>query len=311
LTPDRTTAGVLVIDKPPGLTSHDVVARVRKISGTRQVGHTGTLDPLATGVLLVCVGPATRLIEYMTPGRKEYRATIRFGISTDTLDAKGQILTQQDAAHLTEAQLKNILPQFVGEIAQYPPLFSALKKDGQPLYKLARAGKSVELSPRRIIIYNITWLDWQPPDLTIAVTCSAGTYIRSLARDLGDAVETGAHLTALVRTVNGGWPLEKAVSLEALAAANQTGAQGWRQYLQPVDVAIAHLPKVTLTPIDTEHVEHGRKIRLVDAPVVEFVTQSGPEAILRAYTPDDQFLAILTLAEPAEQLWKPKKVFHP
>jgi tRNA pseudouridine55 synthase len=310
LTPDSLPSGLLVIDKPAGLTSHDVVARVRRISGIRQVGHTGTLDPMATGVLLVGVGSATRLIEYMAASRKEYRATIRFGLSTDTLDAAGQVVAQQDAAHLTEAHLRNLLPQFMGEIAQYPPLFSALKKDGQPLYKLARAGKSIELSPRPIIIYNITWLAWQPPDLTIAVTCSAGTYIRSLARDWGEAA-TGAHLAALVRTANGAWPLEKAVSLETLAAANQPESQGWRRYLQPVDVAIAHLPKVALTPAQAEDGAHGRIIHLPEAPVVAFAAQSGPEAIVRAYTPAGQFLAILALAEPAEQLWKPKKVFHP
>ncbi|RME99158.1 MAG: tRNA pseudouridine(55) synthase TruB, partial [Chloroflexi bacterium] len=143
-------SGVLNINKPAGLTSHDVVARVRKLSRQRKVGHTGTLDPMATGVLLVCLGQATRLIEFMMPGRKQYRAEITFGVSTDTLDADGQVVARQDASGLTAGQIQAVLPVFRGEIEQYPPLFSAIKKDGQPLYKRARAGQTVEVSPRRV-----------------------------------------------------------------------------------------------------------------------------------------------------------------
>ena len=180
-------SGLLNIDKPTGLTSHDVVARIRKLAKQKKVGHAGTLDPLATGVLLVCLGQATRLIEYVMAGRKQYRATIHFGLTTDTLDADGQVIAERDASHLTEAELRQILPAFQGQIEQVPPIFSALKQGGQPLYKLARAGKTVEVAPRRVTIDSLKWLDWQPPKLTLEVVCSPGTYVRSLARDLGEA----------------------------------------------------------------------------------------------------------------------------
>ncbi|MDX1522559.1 MAG: tRNA pseudouridine(55) synthase TruB, partial [Anaerolineae bacterium] len=222
-------SGLLNINKPQGLTSHDVVARIRKLSGQRKVGHTGTLDPLATGVLLVCLGQATRLIEYVQAGRKKYRGTIRFGQSTDTLDADGQFIDQRDPSHLTEAQLQAILPQFQGEIEQIPPVFSALKKAGQPLYKMARAGQTVELAPRPVVIEALEWVTWQPPDLTLDITCSPGTYIRSLARDLGQMAGTGAHLLSLTRTENGGRSITDAVTLDQLEQAGSHGSNRWLQ----------------------------------------------------------------------------------
>ena len=192
-------SGLLNINKPPGITSHDVVNRVRKLAGQRKVGHAGTLDPLASGVLLVCLGHATRLIEYLIAGRKQYRATLRFGITTDTLDAEGQVIAQNDISGLTEIHLRQILPNFLGQIEQIPPLFSATKKAGQPLYKRARAGEIVEVEARTVTIYDLTWVAWQPPDLTLDITCSPGTYIRSLARDFGQAAGPGAHLRPVTR----------------------------------------------------------------------------------------------------------------
>ena len=182
----KSISGVLIIDKPKGITSHDVVARIRKLSGQRKAGHTGTLDPLATGVLIVCLGQATRLIEYVMTGRKQYQAAIRFGVTTDTLDAEGKVVAQHDTSALTETRLRDILPIFQGDIEQVPPIFSAIKKDGQPLYKKARTGQSVEVDARLVTIHALNWVDWQPPILTLDVTCSSGTYIRSLARDIGE-----------------------------------------------------------------------------------------------------------------------------
>ncbi len=298
-------SGLLNINKPKGITSHDVVARVRKISGLRKVGHTGTLDPMATGVLLVCVGQATRLIEYIMPGRKQYRATIRFGSSTDTLDADGEVTGHQDVSHLTATQLQQILPAFAGKIKQYPPIFSAIKKDGQPLYKRARAGETVEVPARFITIHKLSWVAWHKPDLTVDVVCSPGTYIRSLARDVGQAAGTGAHLAELVRTANGGWNVEQAVSLELLAQS----AENWRQYLHPCDAAITHLPKVVLSKQDAQHINHGRRIQLAQSSI-EFSASRNPSGdVIRAYLPTGQFLAILTLADAATNTWKPRKVF--
>ncbi len=302
--PDH-TFGLLNINKPQGLTSHDVVARVRKLANQRKVGHAGTLDPMATGVLLLCLGQATRLIEYLVPGQKQYRAVIRFGITTDTLDAEGQITSQNDASGLTESHLREILPAFTGKLEQIPPIFSAIKKDGQPLYKKARAGHPVEVTARPVTIHTLSWVAWHPPCLTLDVACSSGTYIRSLARDLGEAAGTGAHLAALTRTASGNWQLDDAISLAFLEAEAAKGETVWQSYLHSPDKAITHLPQVTLTQQQVIHIKHGRQIYLN-----QLETASPDPMLLRAYTPSQAFLAILTRVEPNDKLWQPKKVFH-
>jgi tRNA pseudouridine55 synthase len=292
-------SGILNINKSGGLTSHDVVAKIRKLTGQRKAGHAGTLDPMATGVLLVCLGQATRLIEYLVPGRKQYRATIRFGQETDTLDADGEIVAQAGALALTETRLRQLLPAFTGTLQQIPPIYSAIKQAGQPLYKRARAGETVEVAPRPITIFTIEWVAWQPPDLIVDVTCSPGTYIRSLARDLGQAAQTGAHLAALSRTASGRWSLAGAVSLETLTASPAT----WTQYLHPPHEAVAHLPAAALNPQTTLQVQYGQQVSIpVDDPEGD---------LLRAYTEDGRFLAILTRTEAGAKLWQPKKVFIP
>ncbi|MDM8519346.1 tRNA pseudouridine(55) synthase TruB [Anaerolineales bacterium HSG6] len=293
-------SGLFIIDKPQGMTSHDVVQRVRRLTGQRKTGHSGTLDPMATGVLLVCLGQATRIIEYLMTGRKTYQATIRFGVTTDTLDADGQITSQKDSSTLTATEITQVLPRFQGLIEQIPPIYSALKKDGQPLYKRARAGEVVTVDPRPVTIYNIEWDSWSAPDLTITVTCSAGTYIRSLARDIGEAVEVGAHLVGLIRTDNGTCRLSDAVTLEQLEI-------DWRTHLLPIDHAITHIPKIILNNTDYEHVQHGRKITLLFDQ--HKLTMVNVRSMLRAYTPSGQFLAILTPVQEVENLWRPKKVF--
>jgi tRNA pseudouridine55 synthase len=252
---------------------------------------------MATGVLVLCLGYATRLIEYAMPGHKTYQATLCFGISTDTHDAEGQITAQHNASHLTQPFLADLLPAFRGEIMQRPPAFSAIKQGGQPLYKAARAGKPVIVDPRSVTIYDLSWLRWEPPFLTLSITCSAGTYIRSLARDLGDAAGVGAHLTELSRTANGPWQLADAVPLDSLAADT------WRSHLQPPDSAIQHLPPVALADAEAESVRCGRQITLPEA-----IAQTNLP--VRGYTPSGQFLAILTLADAEQNLWQPKKVFH-
>ena len=290
-------SGVLNIDKPKGPTSHDVVGRIRRLTGQRKAGHTGTLDPMATGVLVVCLGHATRLIEYMTSDPKIYRATIRFGITTNTYDADGDLVDRHDISPLTPAKLRAVLSDFLGEIQQWPPVFSAIKRDGRPLYKAARKGITFSVDPRPVTIYDLQWIDWQPPDLTLDVACSPGTYIRSLAHDLGQAVGTGAHLVGLVRTANGPWKLDQAVTLAELSEAN------WQLYLQPLDRAVAHLPAVILNSVDVDHVRHGRQIELVDGALAS-------HTFVRAYTGANQLLAILKLTDADLNLWRPKKVFQ-
>lgn len=288
------SSGFFIVNKTIGLTSHDVVGKVRRLVGQRRVGHAGTLDPMATGVLIVCLGQATRLIEYLMAGQKQYRATVRFGLTTDTLDTEGQIISQKDPSALTENKLRAILPQFVGQIEQLPPIFSAIKKDGQPLYKRARAGEEVMVDPRPVTIYALDWVDWQLPDLIINVTCSPGTYIRSLARDLGESAGVGAHLAGLVRTRSGDCLLTEAVTLGELEKTD------WLSRLQPLDRAIAHLPHVILSQEQTQHVQYGRKIVL---------DTNQTSDVICAYTPTNQFLAILTPVDPTKKLWQPKKVF--
>lgn len=303
-------SGLLNIDKPKGITSHDVVVRVRKLARQRKVGHAGTLDPMATGVLLVCLGQATRLIEYLMAGRKQYRATIRFGVSTDTHDAEGKVTAQCDPSGLSEAQLREILPAFQGDIEQVPPIFSALKQDGRPLYERARAGVPVTVEARQVTIDSISWIDWQPPDLVLDVVCSPGTYIRALARDLGEAVGTGAHLAALTRTASGDWSLNEAVSLASLEREAADASTAWQKYLQPPDRAITHLPRISLDEETARQVRHGQRIQINDFEG-QIEDESKDAKLARAYTPGGDFLAILTQVEADDKLWQPKKVFHP
>lgn len=299
---DRQISGLLNINKPTGLTSHDVVARIRKLSGQRKAGHTGTLDPMATGVLLVCLGQATRLIEYLVSGRKQYRATISFGKTTNTLDAKGETLTESDTSTLTAPQLQQIVPQFKGTLQQIPPMFSAIKKNGQPLYKRARAGQQVDLEPRTVTIYELTWISWNAPNLTLDITCSAGTYIRALARDIGETAGTGAYLAQLIRTANGPWRVDDAVSLDQLEQAGDN----WLTYLHQPDQALTHLPQVILNQEAVEHIKHGRQI---SAEPTAIPSTGNKIDLARAYTPAGEFIAILKMVESDGNIWQPKKVF--
>lgn len=311
MAPHQPTSGILIIDKPKGITSHDVVARVRKVTGIRKVGHTGTLDPLATGVLVICVGQATRLIEYLVSGLKKYRATIRFGATTDTLDSEGQIVSQHDVSQLTPARLEQILPAFLGEIEQIPPIFSAIKQDGRPLYKAARAGKSITVEPRRITVHALDWVSWATPDLTLDVSCSAGTYIRALARDLGEAAGTGAYLAELTRTANHPWLLDDAVSLNTLVRETETNPAGWQKYLRRMDQAVDHLPKLVLDEAAGVRVSHGNKVQLDPEQIEVDDTHALIDTkVLRAYLPSGELLAILELAESNDNMWQPKKVFQ-
>jgi len=289
-------SGILNINKPGGMTSHDVVNRVRKIVGIRKVGHTGTLDPMATGVLLVCVGQATRLIEYLMIGEKQYQATLKFGQSTNTYDADGEITATRDASHLTEAALHQALTAFVGTIEQRPPAFSAIKKDGVPLYKLARKGASVTPLARAVRIEAIDVLDFDSPEAILRITCQAGTYIRSIAHDVGQALGVGAHLTELIRLANGNWRVEDAISLDALEQA--VADEALSQVLHPKELAVAHLPRIVLSPEDMRRVSLGQFVD--DASLLD-------NELTAAYNPSGELAAILVPHKTG--MLKPKKVF--
>ncbi len=248
-----TKAGVLTIDKPQGLTSHDVVGRVRRVSGIRRVGHAGTLDPLATGVLVVCVGWATRFVEYIVGQPKAYEATVRLGQTTDSYDADGMVVAERPV-EVEAAEIEAALVDFRGDIRQRAPIFSAIKQDGQPLYKRARRGEAVEAPVRDVTIYALTVAAYEPPLLDLRIVCSSGTYIRSLAHDLGQTLGCGGHITALRRTAVGEFTAQDAVPLDALSPEN------WSSYLQPPDVAVAHLPAIQLEAEEAAELRYGRPV---------------------------------------------------
>lgn len=285
--------GLLNIYKPQGPTSHDIVGRVRHGTGEKKVGHAGTLDPMATGVLILCLGPATRLSEYVMDSPKLYRARVRFGIETDTYDAEGAIVAQNSGI-VSRETVESALEAFRGEIAQVPPMYSAIKQDGKKLYELARAGQDVAREARAVTIFRLDVTGWEPPFVTLEIECSPGTYIRSLAHDLGRAVGVGAHLAALERAASGSFTAADAVRWPEFEAAMQAGT--WRDYLLPPDRALAAYPAVSLSSEAAEHLRHGQSIP----------TGEGTQALARGYDPAGRFIAVL---ERRGAWWKPQKVF--
>ncbi|BDV30202.1 tRNA pseudouridine(55) synthase TruB [Microbacterium terricola] len=254
-------AGILLVDKPGGITSHDVVARARRALGTRKIGHAGTLDPMATGLLVLGVDGATRLLTFIVGLDKTYETTIRLGVATDSDDADGEITRTTDAAHLTEAQIAEAIAPLTGRIAQVPSRVSAIKVGGRRAYDLARAGEEVELAAREVTVSRFDVLAVRPGsgaapaggfvDLDVVVDCSSGTYIRALARDLGDALEVGGHLTALRRTRIGPFSVAGAASVDALADASA---------LSPAAVAAAVLGRIDVTADEARDLRHGKRL---------------------------------------------------
>jgi len=300
-------SGILNIDKPRGLTSHDVVNRLRRAAGQRRVGHAGTLDPMATGVLLICLGQATRVAEYLMNAPKRYRARVMLGIATDTYDAEGTPISEQPCPPFTRQQLEDHLHRFLGVIEQVPPMYSAVKVGGQPLYRLARRGVTVERKPRRVEIYAIELLSWDPPFLQFIVECSPGTYIRSIAHDLGRVLGCGAHLTDLTRLASGKFRLEDAHPLEAVEAAFAAGE--WRRIVHPLDEALAHFPAVTLDEEKAKRVRHGQPVELAQVSPDRTSQEGSTTAPLcRVYSPEGTLLALLYQKDGSNQWW-PRKVF--
>ena len=239
--------GILIIDKPAGMTSHDVVNHVRRILKTKRVGHTGTLDPFATGVLVLLVGKATRLAQFVDKATKEYVAEIRFGFATDTSDLTGKALGKDTGINFSAADLEKALDKFRGEIEQIPPMYSAKKLGGKKLYEHARKGEAIERKPSKVTIDELTILETNlnssEPAARIRVVCSAGTYIRALAEDIGKELGTGAHLTALRRTIAGEFTLADSISLEELEAEDDPSG-----LLLPIESLVSHLPIIQLPP---------------------------------------------------------------
>lgn len=285
----REIDGVLVVDKPSGMTSFDVVRRVKRAAKVKRVGHGGTLDPLASGVLPICLGEGTKLAQFLLDADKEYDVTLALGVETDTYDADGTVTARQDATAIDEARVRAALPAFTGPIEQRPPVYSALKRDGRPLYDYARAGESVEIAPRQVTIHELALTAWNGPgSVGLRVRCSKGTYVRSLVFDLGRALGVGAHVTALRRTRSGPFALDAALPLEgALSALAEPGAEV--PLVAPAD-ALGHLPRCTVDDDLARALEQGKR------PPWDAL---GPVGRARAclLRPDGRLLAV---AEPRE-----------
>lgn len=237
--------GYLVVEKPAGMTSHDVVSRIRKMTGERRVGHAGTLDPAAVGVLPVAVGLATRTVEYLSESSKSYLAEITFGVTTDSADGDGTVMSTADAQALTRDEILEVLPKFRGDILQVPPMHSAIKVGGTPLYELARKGEVLDLDARPVTIHALELVTWEPPSAEIFVHCSKGTYIRSLARDLGAALGVGAYMSNLIRLSTGPFTLEDSWQLDDLREAFESGS--WEDVAAHPDASLLDRPAVVLS----------------------------------------------------------------
>jgi tRNA pseudouridine55 synthase len=293
--------GILNVDKPAGQSSHDVVERVRSLTHVRRVGHAGTLDPLATGVLVVCVGrTATRVVEYLMGDTKSYRTDIRLGVVTDTFDAEGEVIARSPV-DVDRNSFERALGYFRGTIEQVPPMYSAVKHQGKPLYRLARQGIEVERKPRRVEVERLDLVAWEPHGrCTLEIVCSHGTYVRVLVHDLGQKLGCGAYVTGLTRLASGSFRLENAVTLEQFAQAARDGC--WTDLLQSVDEALADkFPALHLGASEARRLCSGQSLpngkRL-----------AGDTTLARVYGPRGRFIA-LAAHEPQEGVWRPKKVF--
>ncbi len=292
-------SGILCIDKPGGRTSHDVVAAVRRASGERRVGHAGTLDPLATGVLVVCLGSATRVIDEIQAMPKTYRARVRLGARTSTGDAEGAVVETHDPAGITRAAVEAALEAFRGEILQIPPMVSALKHEGKRLYDLARQGIEVERAPRPVTVYAIELSDWEPPEFTLRMEVSKGTYVRAIADDLGRALGVGAHLVALERLAVGRFTLEAA---ERLARVVEAFVEGWwPALLHPLDSALVDYAALVVDAEREAALRHGQQIA-GPPPNPETTAQ------VRAYDPEGRFIGLIAW-DDVTQRWQPTRIF--
>jgi tRNA pseudouridine55 synthase len=300
--------GILVVNKPPGMTSQQVVGRARRLLGIKKIGHTGTLDPDVTGVLPLCVGMATRVAEYLLDQSKAYRGEVTFGFSTTTQDASGEPVDVAEHVELTEEQVRSAFAAFVGPILQRPPAYSAIKIDGKRAYDLARKGEEVEIPPREVTIYSLEIvsidLDKPQPKVTFDVECSKGTYVRTLCHDLGERIGIPAHMSHLVRTRSGPFSLEQALTLEEIEAYAGEGTIAQR--LLPMQSALPHLPKTTIPEALERRVINGRELSLHwRVPGAEI------DSLVRIETRSGQLLALYRVLDVTanETHTKAEKVF--
>jgi tRNA pseudouridine55 synthase len=302
--------GALVMDKPRGKTSHDVVDAVRRIVGFRQIGHLGTLDPLATGVLVLLLGKATRLAQFYVGRRKRYTATIRFGYSTDTYDSVGTATGPDAAPILNRTEIEKLAAEMTGRFAQTPPPFSAKKIQGKAAYELARKNKPVELKPVEIEVYEFRVTEIEGCRAKVAIECASGTYIRSIAHDMGQKLGCGAHLEEITRTAVGEFTLDQAVKVEDLNAAAQQSAEKLSSYVLPLELLLPELPRLNVLPIVERQIRHGSKFNIVPSQIKPGATSMAQGATaeldsgewkpnrLRIFSPENKLIAIAEAIVP-------------
>jgi tRNA pseudouridine55 synthase len=288
--------GVLNLVKPVGMTSYDVVARVRRLSGQKSVGHAGTLDPLAQGVLVILLGRATALSAYAMSSNKQYAAEIVFGAATTTDDAEGEIIREAAAPVMTELAIAARLQSLTGDVLQAPPRFSAIKMGGKTAYAEARKGRELKLEPRRVRIDSIEILSWYSPRLRLLVTTGPGAYVRSLARDAGELLESAAYLHSLIRVGSGRFRLEDGVSIECLTRENLV------EHVLPADTVVAHLRAAYLSEADTDRARHGGAVPLGGAD------PRTNDEVIRLY---GSHRTLVALARPSPEGWRPFRVLEP
>lgn len=296
--------GFLNLYKPPGVTSMEAVRRVKRLAGRRQkVGHGGTMDPLARGVLPICFGQATRLMENVVAGKKRYLMEVEFGVATNTYDAEGEVTKTGDAAGLTENMVNTAAQSFVGAIDQIPPMYSAVKVDGQRLYKLARAGIEVERKARPVEIFDIKLVEWSLPKVVFEVECGRGVYMRTLAHDLGEMLGCGGHVSSLERSYCAGFEASEAITLENLEEC-AAQPEDLDKFIFPVDWALRGLKSTSLDPAAEKSLNNGQTVAL-RTPLFD----AGYLEEFRAYSTDGRFLALVRF-DRAASAWKPVKVFN-
>lgn len=279
----RNISGIVLLDKPYGITSNTALQKVKRLFNAAKAGHTGSLDPMATGLLPLCLGEATKVSGYLLDADKSYTGTIKLGIRTSSADAEGEVIETRLVENITEKKILTVLNQFLGEIEQIPPMHSALKVNGQPLYKLAHQGKEIERKSRQITIFSLALLRFADNEIDIAVDCSKGTYIRTLAEDIGQALGCGAHLSALRRTATGPFQLEDAITLEALEALLDKGFEELDQILVPAEDALVDWEEVTFTENTAYYISQGQAVLVPKAPT---------QGLVKMFAPGNKFLGV-------------------
>ncbi len=293
--------GILNVNKPRGITSFGIVAWLKRLSGEKRVGHAGTLDPIATGVLPVCFGQSTKVVRFLMDFTKTYRTEIELGITTDTYDKEGKILRRSNITDITREKVAETLASFRGVITQAAPAYSALKNQGKPCYQLARAGIPVPIKRRQVEIFSLQLIEWAPPFLIIEVECSKGTYIRSLAHELGERLGCGACVSSLIRLSYGPFKISEALSMAEIEAAFEGGS--WRELLYPTDIVFLSYPMIIINEAQELAIRNGCPLSLPQG----LDSSSG---YCRAYNNNKDFVAILQFISDLN-LWRPIKVFKP